>query len=90
MTELLLKGYVAADIRLQMLCERFKRDVRGAGTAEYAMIIGIAVVLGIAILRKFWGESEDEGLQGIFNNIMGRLQGSISEGTDGGALGGGQ
>ncbi len=86
MNDLLLKGYVGTQMKLDALADRFKNDERGAGVAEYAMIIGIAVVLGIVILRAFWGEEEDQGLRGIFNNIMGRLQDSISGGVDGGAL----
>jgi Flp pilus assembly pilin Flp len=81
MKEIMLRGYVFADIRLHLLCERFKRDVRGAGTAEYAMIIGIAVVLGVVILQRFWGTSGDgtnpgTGLAGVFDRIMQALNGA--------------
>ena len=56
MNEMLLKGYVKLQVAKVCLLERFHRDERGAGVAEYTMIIGLAVVLGVVILRAFWGQ----------------------------------
>ena len=73
MNKLMLKTYVKAQYLKCRMVERFHRDERGAGAAEYGMIIGIAVVLGIAILRMFWGENEDEGIRSVFANIRDML-----------------
>ena len=73
MNEMLLKGYVKLQVAKVCLLERFHRDERGAGVAEYAMIIGLAVVLGIVILTRFWGQ-----LSIMFNNIAVRLMNAVS------------
>lgn len=79
MNDALLVLYVKTDCALKRLVDRFHNDRRGAGTAEYVMIIGLAVVLGIVVLTKFWGTPQNDdgtggtGLAGIFGNIISQL-----------------
>ena len=70
MNTLILKGYVKAQCAKMRLLDKLHRDQRGAGVAEYAMIIGIAVIIGVSMLLKFWGEDENSGLRGVFTRLM--------------------
>lgn len=53
MKELLLRLYVQMDCGLKRMVSRFHQDRKGAGVAEYAMIIGIVVVIMVPLLVKF-------------------------------------
>ena len=72
MKDALLMLYVKTDCALKRMADRFHSDRRGAGTAEYAMIIGLAVLLGVGILRLFWTE-----ISNLFNRIITALQGIV-------------
>ena len=73
MNEMMLKGYVKMQVATFCLLGKIHRDERGAGTAEYAMIIGLAVVLGVVILRAFWGQ-----ISTVFASIGRSLTSAVS------------
>ena len=71
---ILTRGYIRTCNTAWRIARRLHREDEGAGAAEYAMVIGIAVVFGLGILRKFWGENDDSGLRKVFVQIVTRLQ----------------
>jgi len=71
MKDALLMLYVKTNCALKRLADRFHNDRRGAGVAEYAMIIGLAVVIGVVVLQKFWGDyATGKGISGVFHRIV--------------------
>jgi len=78
MKDALLMLYVKTDCALKRMADRFHNDRHGAGVAEYAMVVGVAVIIGFVILKAFWGQDPNSGLRGIFTNIMSRLSSAVT------------
>ena len=58
---------------------QFRKSESGVGAAEYALVIGVAVILGLAVLTKFWGKYEDgTGIGGVFKKIVDYLSNTFS------------
>ncbi len=59
--------------RARKTADRFHRDDCGAGIAEYAVVVGLAVVFGIFILKAFWVQIESffEQIGTLIMDILG-------------------
>jgi hypothetical protein len=87
MNETLLRLYVHGQVGATRLgrivlgrCRRFARSQCG-GAAEYAVVVGVAVIVGIVIIKNFWGSYGDEGGDGakgigkVFRTIVDTMTG---------------
>jgi Flp pilus assembly pilin Flp len=76
MKDVALKWYVrglCAKERALARMSRSLKDKSGATVVEYVVLAAITVVVGIGIIRTFWGESDEQGLRKVFVQIIGRL-----------------
>jgi Flp pilus assembly pilin Flp len=47
------------------------KDKSGATVVEYVVMAAIAVVVGLGVIRAFWGSYEEErGIGGVLNRIV--------------------
>lgn len=60
MSDRMLQAWIKMDCaarnRVGQAVRRFQKDESGAGIAEYAVVVGLAVLLSIGVLRAFWDE----------------------------------
>lgn len=75
MNNMLLKSWVVLEAAVLTRIRRLKDEEHGAGVAEYAMVLGLAVLVGVAALTVFWGE-----IKTLFGKIGAVLQGVINSG----------
>lgn len=59
MNDALLMLYIKTGCLARRMADRFHQDRRAAGVAEYAMVVGLAVVIGVVALKAFWGDPAD-------------------------------
>ena len=64
MLKVMVKSECAIKHGLRKALSRFHREDAGAGVAEYAMVVGLAVIVGVVALGAFWDQ-----IQGLFDTI---------------------
>jgi pilus assembly protein Flp/PilA len=52
----------------------FLGDEEGASAVEYGLIVGLIAVALIAVLLLVGGDSDEEGLRGLFNTVATEVQ----------------
>lgn len=69
----ILKAWIKTECKvyngMDRAIRRFHREESGAGVAEYGLLVGLAVLVGLGILRLFWAE-----ISALFNRIITALQ----------------
>jgi len=63
--------------RIRKSLVSFHRNEAG-DIVQWAIVAGLAVVLGLVILKKFWGNWEDgTGIAGVFKSLSDQLTGTF-------------